>query len=45
MRKQQTRIQPVDYGTIDGGTLIDLVMRMERCSNGEAMQKLEQHLS
>ncbi len=35
----------IDYGSNDGGTLIDLVMRIERCSNGEAMRKLEQHLS
>lgn len=35
----------IDYGSNDGGTLIDLVMRIENCSNGEAMRKLEQHLS
>ena len=34
-----------DYGTNEGGTLIDLVMRIERCSNGEAMRLLEQRLS
>jgi hypothetical protein len=34
----------IDYGTNDGGTLIDLVMRMENCSNGEAMQLLEQRI-
>ena len=34
-----------DYGTSEGGTLIDLVMRIERCSNGEAMRLLEQRLS
>ena len=35
----------IDYGTNDGGTLIDLVMRMENCSNGRAMQLLEQKIS
>jgi hypothetical protein len=34
----------IDYGSNEGGTLIDLVMRIENCSAGEAMQKLE-HLS
>lgn len=32
----------IDYGAGEGGTLIDLVMRMERCSAGEAMRRLEQ---
>lgn len=32
----------IDYGTGEGGTLIDLVMRMERCDTGEAMRRLEQ---
>ncbi|MDL2277400.1 toprim domain-containing protein [Parabacteroides sp. OttesenSCG-928-G07] len=35
----------IDYGTNEGGTLIDLVMRIENCSNGEAMRSLEQRLS
>lgn len=35
----------IDYGSNDGGTLIDLVMRMENCSNGEAMRILEQRFS
>jgi hypothetical protein len=35
----------IDYGTNEGGTLIDLVMRMENCSNGEAMQYLEQRIA
>jgi len=35
----------IDYGSNEGGTLIDLVMRIENCSNGRAMQLLEQHLS
>jgi DNA primase len=35
----------IDYGSNEGGTLIDLVMRIENCTNGQAMQKLEQHLS
>jgi hypothetical protein len=35
----------IDYGTNEGGTLIDLVMRIENCSNGEAMRILEQRIS
>ncbi len=35
----------IDYGVGEGGTLIDLVMRMEKCSNGKAMQLLEQKIS
>lgn len=35
----------IDYGSNEGGTLIDLVMRIENCTNGEAMGKLEQYLS
>lgn len=35
----------IDYGTGEGGTLIDLVMRMERCDAGEAMRQLEQRIS
>ncbi|MDR1980821.1 MAG: hypothetical protein LBQ39_04260, partial [Tannerellaceae bacterium] len=35
----------IDYGTAEGGTLIDLVMRMENCSNGKAMQLLEQRIT
>jgi len=35
----------IDYGSNEGGTLIDLVMRIENCTNGEAMRKLEQYLS
>lgn len=34
----------IDYGAGEGGTLIDLVMRMERCDAGEAMRQLEQHI-
>ena len=34
-----------DFGLGEGGTLIDLVMRMERCSAGEAMRRLEQRIS
>lgn len=34
----------IDYGTGEGGTLIDLVMRMERCDAGEAMRRLERHI-
>ncbi len=35
----------IDYGTGEGGTLIDLVMRIENCSNGKAMQLLEQKIA
>lgn len=35
----------IDFGCNEGGTLIDLVMRIENCSNGEAMRLLEQKLS
>ncbi len=35
----------IDYGTGEGGTLIDLVMRIENCSNGKAMQLLEQKIT
>lgn len=35
----------IDFGSNEGGTLIDLVMRMENCSNGRAMQLLEQYIS
>jgi hypothetical protein len=35
----------IDYGTNEGGTLIDLVMRMENCSLHEAITRLEQKYS
>ena len=35
----------IDYGAGEGGTLIDLVMRMERCDAGEAMRQLERHIN
>jgi hypothetical protein len=35
----------IDYGTNEGGTLIDLVMKMERCSLHEAISMLEQKSS
>lgn len=35
----------IDYGAGEGGTLIDLVMRMERCDAGEAMRLMEQMIS
>ncbi len=35
----------IDYGANAGGTLIDLAMRIENCSNGEAIRLLEQRLS
>ena len=31
----------IDYGAGEGGTLIDLMMRMERCDAGEAMRRAE----
>ena len=34
----------IDYGAGEGGTLIDLVMRMERCDAGKAMRRLERHI-
>ena len=34
----------IDYGAGEGGTLIDLVMRMERCDAGEAMRRLERRI-
>ena len=33
-----------DFGTGENGSLIDLVMKMENCTNGRAMQLLEQHI-
>ncbi len=35
----------IDFGCNEGGTLIDLVMRIENCPNGEAMRLLEEKLS
>lgn len=35
----------IDYGAGDGGTLIDLVMRLERCDAGEAMRLMERRIS
>lgn len=35
----------IDYGANAGGTLIDLVIWIENCSNGEAIRLLEQRLS
>lgn len=34
----------IDYGAGEGGTLIDLVMRMERCDAREAMRRLERRI-
>lgn len=34
----------IDYGAGNGGTLIDLVMRLERCDAGQAMRLLEQKI-
>lgn len=33
-----------DFGLGEGGSIIDLVMRMERCDAGEAMRRLERHI-
>lgn len=35
----------IDYGAGDGGTLIDLVMRLERCDAGQAMRLMERRIS
>jgi hypothetical protein len=35
----------IDYGAGDGGTLIDLVMRLERCDTGQAMRLIEKKIS
>lgn len=35
----------IDYGTGEGGTMIDLIMKLEVCSLSEAIYKLEQRLS
>jgi hypothetical protein len=35
----------MDFGTGKGGTLIDLVMRLENCTAGKAMQLLEQTIA
>jgi len=34
-----------DFGTDENGSLIDLVMKIENCTNGRAMQLLEQHIA
>lgn len=34
----------IDYGTGEGGSIIDLVSRLENCSIGEAIKKLEDKL-
>ena len=33
-----------DFGLGTGGSIIDLIMRLERCDAGEAMRQLEQHI-
>lgn len=35
----------IDYGTNEGGTLIDLVMRLKRCSTYKAMLELGELIS
>jgi len=34
-----------DFGANEGGTIIDLVMRLERCDTGQAMRILEQKIT
>lgn len=34
----------IDYGANEGGTLIDLAMKINNCTNGEAMRLLEKHI-
>lgn len=45
MKVDYTKNLWIDYGTGNGGTLIDLVMRLERCDAGEAMRLLEHRIS
>lgn len=33
-----------DFGLGTGGSIIDLIIRLERCSAGEAMRRLERHI-
>ena len=33
-----------DFGLGTGGSIIDLIMRLEQCDAGEAMRRLEQHI-
>lgn len=33
-----------DFGLGTGGSIIDLIMRLERCDAGEAMRRLERHI-
>ena len=35
----------IDYGAGEGGTLIDLVMHMERCDAGEAIDRKSTRLN
>lgn len=34
----------IDFGLNEGGTMADLVMRLEKCTFREALRKLEQHM-
>lgn len=34
-----------DFGLGTGGSIIDLIMRLEQCDAGEAMRRLEQHIN
>lgn len=45
MKVDYTKNLWIDFGSNEGGTLIDLVMRMENCTNGQAMHLLEQRLA
>lgn len=42
MKVDHTQNLWIDYGTGEGGTLIDLVMRLEKCTLPEVIRKLEQ---
>lgn len=42
MKVDHTQNLWIDYGTGEGGTLIDLVMRLEKCTLPEAIRKMEQ---
>lgn len=45
MKVDYTKNLWIDYGTGEGGTMIDLVMRLEACTLPEAICRLEQRLS
>ena len=45
MKVDYTKNLWIDYGTGEGGTMIDFVMRLEACTLQEAIRRLEQRLS